>query len=124
MPLPSDENLITLSEELLAQFHAIFGFHPGFRPAHARGVLVSGTFTPTPEAATISTAPHFTHPSTPITVRLSNSTGIPLVPDTDPNANPRGFAIRFHLGERVHTDIIGHSTSAFPVRTGDEFLEF
>jgi catalase len=46
------------------------------------------------------------------------------VPDNDPNANPRGLAIRFHLGEHVHTDIVGHSTDGFPTRTGQEFLEF
>jgi catalase len=46
------------------------------------------------------------------------------LPDNDPNANPRGFAIRFHLAEHVHTDIVSHSTDGFPTRTGEEFLEF
>jgi len=62
--------------------------------------------------------------STPVTVRFADSTGIPAIPDNDPNANPRGLAIRFHLAERVHTDIISHSTDGFPTRTGQEFLEF
>ena len=48
----------------------------------------------------------------------------PLVPDTDPNANPHGCAIRFNLAEHVHTDIVAHSTDGFPTRTGQEFLEF
>jgi catalase len=56
-------------------------------------------------------------------VRFSNSTGIPVIPDNDPNADPRGCAIRFHLGERVHTDIVAHSTNGFPARTGQDFLE-
>lgn len=64
----------------------------------------------------------------PITVRFSSSTGLPQIPDTDANANPRGIAIRFHLpdvdGKRQHTDIIAHSTKYFPTRTGAEFLEF
>ncbi len=47
-----------------------------------------------------------------------------MIPDNDPNADPRGMAVRFHLGERVHTDIVSHSTDGFPTRTGDEFLEF
>jgi len=34
------------------------------------------------------------------------------------------LAIRFTLGEHVHTDIITHSTPFFPTRTGQEFLEF
>lgn len=61
-----------------------------------------------------------------MTVRFSDSTGIPKIPDTDPNANPQGFAVRFHLGNdangrRVHTDVVGHSTPFFPARTGEEF---
>jgi catalase len=123
MPLPTDEKILALSEKLLQQFDTIFGLHPGFRPAHAKGKLVKGTFTPTADAAGLSRAPHFHHESTPVTVRFSDSTGIPLIPDNDPNAGPRGFAVRFHLGERVHTDIIGHSANGFPTATPDEFLE-
>ena len=39
-------------------------------------------------------------------------------------ASPQGIAVRFHLAEHVHTDIIAHSHNGFPVRTGEEFLEF
>jgi catalase len=123
MPLPTDEKLIALSEQLLQQFDTIFGLNPGFRPAHAKGTMLTGTFTPSREAATLTKAPHIVRESTPVTVRFSDSTGIPLVPDNDPNANPRGFAIRFNLAEHVHTDIVSHSTDGFPTRTGQEFLE-
>ena len=92
--------------------------------AHARGALITGTFTPTQEAAKLTTAPHFNAPSTPIVARFSSSTGLPEIPDTDPNANPRGFALRFQLGPHKHTDIIAHSTRSFPTRTGAEFLDF
>jgi catalase len=124
MPLPQDEKLIALSEDLLKQFEVMFGLHPGFRPAHARGVLLTGTFTPSPQAQSLTRAPHVTRASTPVTVRFSSSTGLPLIPDTDPNANPRGMAIRFQLAEHVHTDIVAHSTDGFPTRTGQEFLDF
>jgi catalase len=123
MPLPTDEKIVALSQELLQKFDALFGVHPGFRPAHAKGVMLDGSFTPTPDAAKLSRAPHLNKPSTPTTVRFSNSTGIPVIPDNDPNADPRGCAIRFHLGERVHTDIVAHSTNGFPARTGQDFLE-
>ena len=123
MPLPTDEALLALSQDVLQQFDALFGLHPGFRPAHAKGTMLQGTFTPTPSAATLTRAPHLTRPSTPVTVRFSNSTGLQAIPDNDPNADPRGMAIRFHLGERVHTDIVGHSTDGFPTRTGAEFLD-
>ena len=124
MPLPSDERIVKLANDLLAAFDAIFGLQAGFRPAHAKGVLLTGSFSPSSEAATLTRAPHLNRPSTPVTVRFSDSTGIPLIPDNDPKANPRGMGIRFHLAERVHTDIISHSADGFPVRTGPEFLEF
>ncbi len=124
MPLPTDEKLLALSQDLLKQFDTIFGLHPGFRAAHARGTMLTGTFTPAPDAASLTRAPHITRESTPVTARFSSSTGIPLLPDNDPNANPRGLAIRFHLGEHVHTDIVSHSIDAFPARNAQEFLEF
>ena len=124
MPLPTDEKLIALSQDLLKQFDTIFGLHPGFRPAHAKGIMLTGIFTSSPDAVSLTRAPHITRESTPVTARFSNSTGLPLLPDNDPNANPRGLAIRFNLAEHVHTDIISHSTDGFPTRTGQEFLEF
>jgi catalase len=124
MPLPTDEKLLALSDNILKQFDTIFGLNPGFRPVHAKGLLLSGTFTPAASAKDLTRAPHITRPSTPVVVRFSDSTGIPLIPDNDPNATPRGFAIRFQLAEHVHTDIIAHSTDGFPAHTGDEFLEF
>ena len=101
------------------------GEHPGFRPAHAKGLMCIGTFSSSPEAAGLTRAPHATRPSTSVTVRYSDSTGIPTIPDNDPaRSGPRGIAVRFHLADHVHTDIVGHSTNGFPVRTGEEFLEF
>ena len=87
--------------------------------------MLNGTFTPTAEAKALSKAPHFNHPSTPVTIRFSSSTGLPAIPDTEPNAQPRGLAVRFmYDGPHKHTDIIGHSTPFFPTSTGHEFLEF
>jgi catalase len=123
MPLPTDAKLIALSQDVIQQFDNIFGMHPGFRPAHAKGTMLTGTFTPSPDAISLSRAPHLSRESTPVTARFSDSTGIPLIPDNDPNANPRGLAIRFNLAEHVHTDIVCHSTDGFPTRTGQEFLE-
>ncbi len=123
MPLPQNERIVALANDLLAQFHKLFGPHPGFRPAHAKGLMLSGTFTPTPGAVALTRAPHITR-TTPVTVRFSNSTGLPSIPDNAPDANPRGLAIRFNLAEHVHTDIVSHSTDGFPTRDGYEFLAF
>ena len=124
MPLPSDEKIVQLANDLLAQLDAIFGLHPGFRPAHAKGIMLSGTFTPSPEAVSLARAPHLRRSSTPVSVRFSNGTGLPSIPDNAPDSNPRGLAIRFHLADHVHTDIVSHSTDGFPTRTGQQFLEF
>jgi catalase len=124
MPLPSDEKLLQLGSALLEQIDKIFGLHPGFRPVHAKGVLLTGSFTPSSQASSLTRAPHIISASTPVTARFSDNTGLPTIPDSDPNASPRGLALRFHLAEHVHTDIISHSTDGFPVRTGQEFLEF
>lgn len=113
------------AQHLLDALDALSGLHPGFRPAHAKGLMCSGTFTPSPEAAKLTRAPHASRPSTPVTVRYSNSTGVPTIPDNDPaRSGPRGIAIRFHLADHAHTDIVAHSTNGFPVRTGEEFLQF
>jgi catalase len=114
-----------LTQQLLDAFDQLQGVHPGFRPAHAKGLMCSGVFTPTAEAAKLTRAPHANRPSTPVTVRYSDSTGLPTIPDNDPaRSGPRGIAVRFHLDDHLHTDIVAHSFDGFPVRTGEEFLEF
>ena len=114
-----------LAQQLLEAFDQLHGVHPGFRPAHAKGLMCTGTFVPSAEAAKLTRAPHANQPSTPVTVRYSNFAGVPTVADNDPaQSGPRGIAIRFHLGEHAHTDIVAHSYDGFPVRTGEEFLGF
>ncbi|KAG8167482.1 hypothetical protein KVR01_003171 [Diaporthe batatas] len=127
MPLPTDEHVLETSQGLVNTLHDIFGPHPGYRPAHAKGILLKGTFTPSIEAGKLSVAPHLNQPSTPVVARFSNSTGLPNIPDNSSNADPRGFALRFQLAtqpRRVHTDIIAHSVDAFPGSNGDEALSF
>jgi catalase len=75
MLLPTDEKLLALSQELLNQFDAIFGLNPGFRPAHAKGTLLTGMFTPSANAVSLTRAPHIANASTPVTVRFSDSSG-------------------------------------------------
>jgi catalase len=124
MPLPNDERVVALAEDLLQQFDTMFGVHPGYRAAHAKGLMLTGTFRPAAQAKTLTKAPHAVRESTPITARFSNGTGLPQLPDNIADANPRGFAIRFNLAEHVHTDIVSHAINGFPTRDGYEFLEF
>jgi catalase len=116
----------TLAADLLAVLDRLSGgVHPGFRPAHAHGTMYAGTFAPAPGAADLTRAPHAARQSTPVTVRFSLAAGVPFVADNDPKGSgPQGMAVRFHLGDHAHTDIVAHSHNGFPVRTGEEFLAF
>ncbi len=95
---------LALANELLEAVDELSGLHSGFRPAHAKGLMYSGVFTPAPEVRRLTRAPHANRPSTPVTVRYSDGTGTPTIPDNSPAAGPRGLAIRFHLDEHVHTE--------------------
>ncbi len=126
MPLSDDPKLLELSRKTIDAFDTVdHGPHRGFRPAHAKGILLTGEFKPAADATSLTRAPHIQRSSTPVSVRVSNFAGIPTVSDNDvQNASPRGFALRFHLAEHSHTDIVAHSVDTFPARTAEEFLEF
>lgn len=122
-------NRSTLSDEKISELLSLLdkttgGPHAGQRPVHVKALMCSGRFTPTAQAAGLTRAPHANRGSTPITVRLSNAAGIPMSADNDPaQSSPRGMAVRWHLGEHEHTDIVTHSHEGFPVRTAEEFIE-
>jgi catalase len=100
------------------------GVHTGFRFMHAKGMVVSGSFTPTAQAKSMSRAAHFNGPPVPVTVRFSNAPGVPTNLDNDPGSGPRGMAIRFTLPGGAFTDIVSISHNGFVVGTGDDFLAF
>lgn len=109
------------AEKTVDTLNAIWGKHPGQRANHAKGRVVEGEFTPTPDAAKLSKASLFAGKTVPITVRFSDSGGLPTLPDGDPKANPHGMAIKFHL-EDGDMDIVANSLHFFPVANGEDFL--
>ena len=114
----------SINEQLVDALIAIFGSHPGCRPLHAKGIVCKGTFVPTGRAAWLTRAPHLQSAPSLVTVRFSDFSGVPSVPDGDPTASPRGMAIRFHLPSGASTDLVAHSYKGFPARTPEEFLSF
>jgi hypothetical protein len=92
-----------LGRDALQAFDNLFGLHPGYRPVHAKGILLSGTFAPSSSIRTLTRGPHVSRPLIPIALRISDFTGIPAIPDHGENASPRCFAVRFYLAEQVHT---------------------
>ena len=118
------ESLEALCNDLVDAFDKLSGHPKGARPAHAKGIMCSGKFIPSPDAKHLTNAEHVQQAEVPVVLRFSNSSGLPAVGDNDAQkANPKGIAVRFNLGEHDHTDVIAHSANGFPTRTGGEFLE-
>ena len=100
------------------------GPYKGLRVNHNKGIVVTGSFTPSASAKSITKAAHLQSTPSRVTVRFSNAGGVPTIEDTNPNANPRGIAIRFELPDGSITDIVSLSINAFPVSTPEAFLAF
>lgn len=109
-------------EQLVNTLTKIAGKHPGDRKNHAKGIVVTGKFTPSDTAKKLSAALHLQGDPSDIIVRLSNTTGIPTISDTDPGSFPKGMAIRFDLGNGKYTDIVAISVNDFPAATPEDFL--
>jgi catalase len=108
--------------ELVRDLHAIFGEHHA-RAVHSKGVVLNATFEPTEQARQLSKASVFAG-RLQATVRLSDTTGLPEIPDADPNASPRGLAVKFKLADGSEMDLVTHSFNGFPAATAAEFDTF
>src|SRR5438132_8117498 len=114
----------SMPEQIVDAFNGVFGVHPGARSNHAKGVVVEGTFTPSASAASVSKAAHLQKQKTPVpvTVRFSDGSGLPTVPDT--NEMHRGMAVKFTLEDGSKTDLVVLSFHGFPVATAAESRDF
>jgi catalase len=112
-----------IDREIVDALNTRYGVHPGFRSNHAKGIVVEGSFTPTPEAAGLSRSPLFAGADLPVTVRFSDAGGMPDLHDAAPAANPHGMAIKFHLPNGVESDIVLNSLKFFTVATPEDFRD-
>ncbi len=122
---------------LLDELQPVFPDHrPGTRPLHALGTGTIGWFRPSDVAATYCVARHFADRETPVLVRFSNGNG---QDDPDGRLQPRGMAIRFHIGGTIDagdrivprgaapietTDLLTMSVPVFVAKDIDKVLEF
>jgi catalase len=111
----------SLAEQAVEAINDISGAHPGHRAAHAKGVLVTGGFTATADAARLTTAAHMQGDPVRATVRFSNGGGNPEIPDYAREG--RGLAVKFYLPDGSTTDIVALSLPCFFARTPEDFLE-
>jgi catalase len=114
---------VPLPNQIVDSLNKAFGSHPGYRANHAKGIVAEGSFKASSDAATLSKAAIFNGATFPITVRFSNSTGIPDLPDGSDFANPHGMAIKYHLPDGSETDMVINSLKFFPVATGEDFRD-
>jgi catalase len=112
-----------LTTQIVDALNKVYGVHPGFRANHAKGVVVEGSFKASPEAAKLSRSPLFSGRTVAVTVRFSDSGGLPDVPDGSAHANPHGMAMKFHLPGGANTDMVIVSLKFFPVATGEDFRD-
>lgn len=92
---------------------------PGFRRAHSKGVCFAGTFVPTPEAASLSTARAFSQPAIPVIGRFSASSNNPYAPD---GASPvRGMAVQLKTDDGQEWRIAMNSFPFFAAATPQAF---
>jgi len=108
--------------ELVKTMRALAGAHPGFRAAHAKGIVAAGTFHPSGTASRMTRASHLQDGPVPTIVRFSNSSGNPNVHDGAPGV--RAMSVKFQLADGKTADILANSIDGFPARTPEEFLEF
>src|SRR3954468_5051169 len=114
---------MTDAVELVDAIGKAGGTHPGHRAAHAKGVVLAGTFTPSEEARSLTRAAQFAGDPLRVTVRLSNGGANPDSNDAGVG-DGRGMAVKFYLPDDTTADIVGLSLPVFFVRTVEEFLEF
>ena len=110
------------AESLINGLNAVFGKHEGVRTAHTNGICVKGSFVPSPEAASLSKAPHF-NAKDPVGVigRFSMGGGDPAAPNTQKD-NVRGLALHFDVGKGNTTDLVMISAPVFVAKDPDQFL--
>ncbi|GJE62587.1 catalase family peroxidase [Methylobacterium trifolii] len=111
------------AEQTVDAMNTLWGKHPGQRANHAKGSVVEASFTPSGEAARISKASVFAGPAVPVTVRFSDATGVPTIPDGSENANPHGLSLKFKLADGSEMDVVTNALKFFPVATGEEFRD-
>src|SRR5918992_1714034 len=109
-----------LAEEVVDAINDISGRHEGHRAAHAKGTLLSGTFTPS--NAGLTTAAYMQSEPVRVTARVSNGGGDPGIPDYAKEG--RGLAVEVYLPDGSKTDIVALSLPCFFARTPEDFLEF
>ncbi len=82
---------------------------------------MTGSFTPSAEAPSLSKAPQFAK-TVPVIGRFSMGGGNPKAPD-NAKGNARGLALRFDLGDGANTDLVMISAPVFVAKSPQAFFD-
>jgi catalase len=111
-----------LCVQLIDGMNATYGVHPGYRAAHAKGVVCSAAFTATGAGKVLSRATHLQGEPVRSHVRFSNGSGDPTVPDGARDG--RGMAVKLYLADGTTTDVVAVTLPAFFTRTPEDLVAF
>ena len=110
-------------EALVDAIEAVSGAHTGKRRLHANGIVVTGTFTASADAAALSSSPYLQGDAIAAVARFSNGSGAP--DNRDDAQDGRGIAVKIGgppSGDPAW-DVIGITLPQFFVRTPEDFLD-
>ncbi|MBW9235250.1 catalase, partial [Leptospira santarosai] len=95
--------------------------HPGYRRAHAKGVLYQATFTPTGKVSQYTKAAHLTGSEVSAIVRFSNSSPNPATADA--LAAVKGMSVQFQLPEDDIHSLVGITLPIFVTKSPQTFFD-
>jgi catalase len=107
-------------EQAIDAANHVYGRHPRWRALHAKGTVLTGTFTAGPQAAGLSRAIHLRGAAHSVIARLSNGSGNPHDPDYAPDV--RGLVVKIELPDGSSTDILAQTAARFPAHDPDQFV--
>ncbi|MEK4192277.1 catalase family peroxidase [Paenibacillus sp. FSL L8-0323] len=109
-----------LAEEAVNSIEEVAGKYPGYRRAHAKGVVYQAVFTPNGQAGPLTTAAHLQNHEVQALVRFSNSSTNPSIPDVFSPA--KGMAVQFVLPDGGVTSLVTITLPIFFAKTPQSFI--
>lgn len=103
--------------------HTAFGEHHA-RAVHTKGIVLEGTFAPSPKARTLVGESIFAGGTLPVIARFSDFAGDPDLPDNQDGASPAGFAVKIKAPDGDEFDVEAFQHKDFITASFDEFAVF
>lgn len=110
-----------LAVEAVNSIEEVAGQYPGYRRAHAKGVVYHAVFTPNGQASRLTMASHLQNHEVQALVRFSNSSTNPSIPDVFSPA--KGMAVQFELPDGGVSSLVTITLPIFFAKTPQSFID-